>query len=200
VSETEIARITKSELEYTDTETGSDRLTYIITTPPHFVYSNRRNKREDAGRVIAMHNSTMQSKNNNISPVTTFKQEDINHLRIGYMPPMKDIGPDPRLVRFVYTVQDSSGNKVLGQQFDIDIQPVNDKAPEFQSSKMLVEEGGILGISTNHIFAVDVDTNEADLTFILEGLPNHGRLQKGGNNLLEKDTFSMLDLRKKDLR
>ncbi|XP_045159464.2 FRAS1-related extracellular matrix protein 1-like [Mercenaria mercenaria] len=200
VSETDIALITKSELEYTDKETGSDRLTYIITVPPYFVYSNRRNRREDAGRIIALHNLTMLSKNKNISPVATFKQEDINYLKIGYMPPMKDIGPEPRLVRFVYTVQDASGNKVLGQQFDIDIQPVNDKAPEFQSSKMLVEEGGILGISTNHIFAVDVDTNEADLTFILEDLPNHGRLQKGGNNLLEKDTFSMLDLRKKDLR
>lgn len=200
VSETDITLITKSELEYTDTETGSDKLTYIITTPPFFVYSNRRNRREDAGRVIAMHNLTMLSKDNNIPPVATFKQEDINHLKIGYMPPMKDIGPEPRLVRFVYTVEDASGNKVLGQQFDIDVQPVNDKAPEFRSSKMLVEEGGILGISTSHISAVDIDTNEADLTFILENLPNHGRLQKGGNNLIEKNTFSMLDLLKKDIR
>ncbi|KAL4235762.1 FRAS1-related extracellular matrix protein 1 [Mactra antiquata] len=200
VSETDIALITKTELEYTDTETGSDGLMYIITTPPFFVYNHHRNKNEDAGRVISMLNRTMSVKNANIEPVETFNQEDINYLKIGYMPPMKDIGPEPRLVRFIYTVQDASGNKVLGQQFNIDIQPVNDKAPAFIVSKMLVEEGGIIGISTNHISATDVDTNEGDLVFILEDLPKYGRLQKGGNNLVSKDTFNMLDLRKKDLR
>lgn len=200
VSETDIALITKSELEYTDPETGSDKLTYIITTAPHFVYSNQRDRREDAGRVIAMHNRTIISISNDIPPVETFRQEDINRLKIAYMPPIKDIGPEPRLVRFVYTVQDSSGNKVLGQQFDIDIQPVNDKPPEFKTSKMIVEEGGILGISNTHISASDIDTNEEDLVFTVENLPEHGRLQKGGNNLVEKDSFKMLDLRKKDMR
>lgn len=200
VSESDMALITKTELEYTDTETGSDRLLYIITTPPFFVYNHHRNKNEDAGRIISMHNRTNTGKSGDIEPEQTFNQEDINYLKIAYMPPMKDIGPEPRLVRFLYTVQDSSGNKVLGQQFNIDIQPVNDKAPKFIISKMLVEEGGILGISTNHISASDVDTNEADLVFILEDLPEHGRLQKGGNNLVSKDTFNLLDLRKKDLR
>ena len=200
VSETDIALITKTELEYTDTETSSDKLTYIITTPPYFVYRGRRSARNDAGRIITMNNLTMVSKDASISSVSTFNQEDINHLKIGYMPPIKDIGPEPRLVRFVYTVQDSSGNKVLGQQFDIDVQPVNDKPPEFVTTRLLVEEGGILGISTGHISAVDVDTNEAELTFTVEEPPRHGQLQKGGVNLSEKATFSMLDLIRKDLR
>lgn len=200
VSETDIARITKAELEYTDTETSSDELTYVITTPPFFVYGGKPTSRSDAGRIIAMDNLPMERKNRNIPAIRTFKQEDINRRKIGYMPPQKDIGPEPRLVRFMYTVQDSSGNKVLGQQFDIDVQPVNDKAPQFVVSKLLVEEGGILGISNDHISATDVDTNEADLLFTVEDLPQHGRLQKGGVNLNEKDTFNMLDLRRKDLR
>ncbi|WAR22721.1 FREM1-like protein [Mya arenaria] len=200
VSETDIALITKTELEYTDTETNSDKLTYIITTPPYFVYRGQSSTRNDAGRIIAMHNLTMVNKHASIPSVDTFKQEDINHLKIGYMPPMKDIGSEPRLVRFMYTVQDSSGNKVLGQQFDIDVQPVNDKPPVFVTSRLLVEEGGILGMSTDHISAADADTHEADLTFTVEQVPDHGRLQKGGVNLEAEATFNMLDLRRKDLR
>ena len=200
VSETDIALITKTELEYTDAETKADKLTYIITTPPFYVYKNRRGPREDAGRIITMHNLTMSNKDESIPAVKTFRQEDINHLKVGYMPPIEDIGSEPRLVRFVYTVQDSSGNKVLNQQFDIDVQPVNDKPPQFITSKLLVEEGGVLGISVIQISATDPDTNEYDLTFILEDSPKHGRLQRSGVNLDEKDTFNILDLRRKDLR
>lgn len=200
VSETDIARITKAELEYTDTETSSDELTYVITTPPFFVYGGRPSSRQDAGSIIAMDNLAMDRKSRTIPTIRTFKQDDINRRKIGYMPPMEDIGPEPRLVRFMYTVQDSSGNKVLGQQFDIDVQPVNDKAPQFVVSKLLVEEGGILGISNVQISATDIDTNEADLLFTVDSLPAHGRLQKGGVNLDEEDTFNMLDLRRKDLR
>lgn len=200
VSETDIARITKAELEYTDTETSSDKLTYAITAPPFFVYGGKGSSKQDAGRIILMDNLSIDRKNRNIPEVITFNQEDINRRKIGYMPPVDDIGPEPRLVRFMYTVQDSSGNKVLGQQFDIDVQPVNDKSPQFVVSKLLVEEGGILGISTDHISAIDVDTNEADLVFTVEDLPQHGRLQKGGVNLNEEDTFHLLDLRRRDLR
>lgn len=200
VSETDIAMITRSELEYTDTESENDKLTYVITTPPFFVYDFGERIGWDAGRIIATHNLTMVTKSNKIPAVRTFKQEDINHMKIGYMPPLRDIGPEARLVRFVYTVQDSSGNKVLNQQFDIDVQPVNDKYPEFVTSKLLVEEGGILGISNSHISAVDEDTNESDLLFILEETPKYGIFQRSGVNLREKATFNFLDLRKKNLR
>mgnify|MGYP000190424408 CR=1 FL=1 len=200
VSETDIARITKAELEYTDTETSSDELTYVITTPPFYVYGGRPSSRQDAGSIISMDNLAVDQKSSTIPSIRTFKQEDINRRKIGYMPSLDDIGPEPRLVRFMYTVQDSSGNKVLGQQFDIDVQPVNDKPPHFVSIKLLVEEGGILGISNVQISATDIDTNEADLLFTVESLPEHGRIQKGGVNLDEKDNFNMLDLRRKDLR
>ncbi|KAH3695332.1 FRAS1-related extracellular matrix protein 1-like [Dreissena polymorpha] len=199
VSESDIALITKTELEYIGTETSSEELTYVITAQPYFVYRNRAMSVNDAGRIIALHNRTLH-KQDGIPAVETFNQRDINNLKIGYMPPMADIGPEPRLVRFVYTVQDSSGNKVLGQQFDIDVQPVNDRPPTFVTSHLLVEEGGILGISTNHVSAVDVDTYENDLVFIIDQPPHHGQLQKGGVNLAATDTFKMLDLRRKDLR
>lgn len=197
VLENDIAYITKAELQYTDKETDDNQLTYIITAPPFFV-SNRGH--EDAGRIIATHNISMVTKDESLKEVHTFKQEDINHMKIAYMPPLTDIGPEGRLVRFVYTVQDASGNRVLDQYFDIDVQPVNDKAPLFITSKLLVEEGGILGISTDHISAADIDTKTDDLTFIIEATPSFGVIQKDGDILTVDKTFSLEDLRKKSIR
>ncbi|XP_071131154.1 FRAS1-related extracellular matrix protein 1-like [Mytilus edulis] len=197
VLENDIAYITKAELQYTDKETDDNQLTYIITAPPYFV-SNRGN--EDAGRLIATHNMSMVSKDQSQKEIRTFKQEDINHMKIAYMPPLTDIGPGARLVRFVYTVQDASGNRVLGQYFDIDVQPVNDKAPTFVTSKLLVEEGGILGITTDHLSATDVDTRSNDLFFIVEATPSFGVLQKAGDIMKVDSTFNSKDLKKKRIR
>ncbi|XP_060082236.1 FRAS1-related extracellular matrix protein 1-like [Ylistrum balloti] len=197
VSETDTAYITKAELEYTDVETENNELTYIITSSPFFVYNSGY---EDAGKLIQTHNLTVVSKNASIPAVQTFKQADINHMKIAYMPPMDDIGPEARLVRFVYTVQDSSGNQVLGQYFEIDVQPVNNQPPAFVSSKLLVEESGILGLSVNQLSATDSDTLEADLEFILDEIPNFGVLQKDGLTLNEGGTFHMEDLKSKNVR
>ena len=197
VLETDVAFITKAELQYTDVETDDTQLTYVITSAPYFVYNTGN---EEAGKIIATHNLSSVVKDAALPAVQTFKQEDINHMKIAYMPPISDIGPESRLVRFVYTVQDSSGNKVLGQYFEIDVQPVNDKPPVFITSKLLVEEGGILGISDNQLSATDEDTLPADLLFILDERPAFGVIQKGGNALKEGGMFKLEDLRRKEIR
>ncbi|XP_052685461.1 FRAS1-related extracellular matrix protein 1-like isoform X2 [Crassostrea angulata] len=197
VPETDITYITKDELQYTDIETDDNKLTYIITSPPYFVYNAGY---EEAGRIIATHNFSSLSKNASIPAITTFKQEDINHMKIAYMPPIADIGPESRLVRFVYTVQDISGNQVLGQYFEIDVQPVNDKPPSILVSKLLVEEGGILGISNLQLTATDEDTLPEDLVFILDETPSYGVVQKGGIALTQKGEFKIDDLRRNDIR
>lgn len=197
VPETDITYITKDELQYTDIETDDNKLTYIITSPPYFVYNAGY---EEAGRIVATHNYSSVSKNASIPAISTFKQEDINHMKIAYMPPLVDIGPESRLVRFVYTVQDSSGNQVLGQYFEIDVQPVNDKPPSLLSSKLLVEEGGILGISTLQMTATDEDTLPDDLVFILDETPKYGVIQKSGMALNQKGEFKIADLMRSDIR
>jgi hypothetical protein len=37
---------------------------------------------------------SMVAKDESLKEVRTFKQEDINHMKIAYMPPLTDIGPD----------------------------------------------------------------------------------------------------------
>ena len=54
-------------------------------------------------------------------PASKFTQADIDHLKIAYIPPQTDIGPESRLVRMAFTVEDASGNKLYGQTFDIEV-------------------------------------------------------------------------------
>ena len=46
---------------------------------------------------------------------------------MAFIPPKSDIGPEPRLVRIVFMVEDSSGNMLHGQTLDIEVLPVNNQ-------------------------------------------------------------------------
>ena len=126
VRETEIAIITKENLQYTDLESEDRDLVYTITNQPFFLTTTIT---VDAGRIISVDNMTSVAKDPGIPAIHTFKQSQINHLKIAYMPPIEDIGPIRRHARFLFTVADSRGNKVIDQGFDITILPVNNQMP-----------------------------------------------------------------------
>ncbi|XP_035826441.1 FRAS1-related extracellular matrix protein 1 [Aplysia californica] len=197
VAETDVAYIKPAELRYTDVESTSGSLRYTVTTPPYFVY-NRGEK--DAGRLVATHNISKLDKDTKAPKVVTFTQADIDHLKIAYIPPKTDIGPESRLVRLAYTVEDSSGNKLYGQTFDIEVNPVNNRVPEFVTDKLLVEEGGILGITMGQLSATDLDTPVSMLKFILDAPPRFGTLQNDGRMLRQGSSFIIEDLTKKLIR
>lgn len=72
--------------------------------------------------------------------------------------------------------------------------------PEFITNKLLVEEGGVLGITTNQLSANDVDTPVTQLKFILDALPMYGTLQNDGHTLKKGSSFTTDDLQKKNIR
>uniref|UniRef100_A0A0L8GW04 Cadherin domain-containing protein n=3 Tax=Octopus bimaculoides TaxID=37653 RepID=A0A0L8GW04_OCTBM len=197
VQETNIGYISKSQLNYIDKDSKDSQLVYTITTPPHFVYNS---KRADAGRVITTHNITMLRKDVKTTSTKSFTQEDISQLKVAYIPPENDIGTEPCLVRFTYMIKDYSGNRISGQQFDIEVQPVDNQPPEFITNKLLVEEGGTIAIGVNQISAMDFDTAATDILFVCKQLPQHGILQKNGINLKKEDSFRLEDLEEKDIR
>ncbi|XP_029654417.1 FRAS1-related extracellular matrix protein 1-like, partial [Octopus sinensis] len=197
VQETNIGYISKSQLNYIDKDSKDSQLIYTITTPPHFVYNS---KRADAGRVITTHNITMLRKDVTTTSTKSFTQEDISQLKVAYIPPENDIGTEPCLVRFTYMIEDYSGNRISGQQFDIEVQPVDNQPPEFITNKLLVEEGGTIAIGVNQISAMDFDTAATDILFVCKQLPQHGILQKNGVNLKKEDSFRLEDLEEKDIR
>ncbi|XP_050400427.2 FRAS1-related extracellular matrix protein 1 [Patella vulgata] len=197
VRETDVGYIGQAQLLYTDVESPPRDIVYTITTPPYFVFNTGE---RDAGYLVATHNLTMVTKEHILPQVPKFTQEDINYLKIAYLPPREDIGPLPRLVRFVYTVEDGNRNKIYGQTFDIEVLPVNNRVPRFTTEKLLVEEGGILGITVNQLSAIDDDTPSEELKFICDILPKYGKLQRDGVDIGKKGVFMVEDLQKTAIR
>ncbi|ESO92424.1 hypothetical protein LOTGIDRAFT_233175 [Lottia gigantea] len=197
VREVDVGYIGQAQLLYTDVESSAKDITYTITTAPYFVFNTGE---KDAGRLVATHNLTVVNKDQDVPPILSFTQEDLNYLKIAYLPPANDIGPLSRLVRFVYTVEDGDGNKVYGQTFDIEVLPVNNRVPRFTMEKLLVEEGGVLGITVNQLSASDEDTPSEDLQFICYELPKYGTLQKNGMAMKVTGSFSIEDLQETSIR
>ncbi|CAM5162594.1 unnamed protein product, partial [Natator depressus] len=55
-----------------------------------------------------------------------------SHLKVAYMPPLREIGPDPLFVQFEFSVSDQQGGVVAGFNFNITVMPVDDEAPELR--------------------------------------------------------------------
>jgi len=59
-----------------------------------------------------------------------FLQHAVNYLKVAYMPPLQDIGPNPQHVQFVFSVSNQHGGTLYGICFNITILPVDNQAPE----------------------------------------------------------------------
>ncbi|XP_072023981.1 FRAS1-related extracellular matrix protein 1-like [Amphiura filiformis] len=191
VPETDIAFITRENLQYTDSESPDDDLQYTITTPPHFIATQSVT---DAGRIYSAAGVIMPMKDQTMSPLQSFQQRDINQRTIAYMPPFKEIGPNPREVQFVYSVSDPFGNVVVGNVFDITVTPVNDKPPVIYTNDLTVNEGGDVTISPTKLSVTDMDTLPAELVITLWKEPSKGRIVVGGENMTIGGTFTMEDI------
>lgn len=51
-------------------------------------------------------------------------------MKVAFMPPVEDIGPEELFVQFTFSVSDRHGGTVSGLLFNITITPVDDQAPE----------------------------------------------------------------------
>ncbi len=59
-----------------------------------------------------------------------FSQHAVNHMKVAFMPPVEDIGPELLLVQFVFSVSDHHGGTVSDLLFNITVTPVDDQVPE----------------------------------------------------------------------
>ena len=51
-------------------------------------------------------------------------------MKVAYMPPLQDIGPETQQVQFVFSVSNQHGGTLYGICFNITILPVDNQAPE----------------------------------------------------------------------
>ena len=197
VRETEIVPILKGTLQYEDSESDPDDIVYTVTSQPYLLTTTIT---VDAGRVISTENLTALVKSSSIPPIRTFTQSQINQRKVAYMPPVDDVGPVRRHAQFIYTVEDSAGNKIMDQAFDITIIPVNNQGPIMVVRHVSVLEGGSVTITTNEISGYDPDTDQSDLWFIIENTPAHGQLMQAEVAMQAGDRFRLEDISNRRVR
>ncbi|XP_014808107.1 PREDICTED: FRAS1-related extracellular matrix protein 1 isoform X1 [Calidris pugnax] len=192
VKETEIAHITKKHLHFIDVEEEDRELTYTITTSPFFSCTHGH---PDAGKLFMVDTIPKLVKDPTALALRSFTQHAVNYMKVAYMPPLQDIGPDPQQVQFIFSVSNQHGGTLYGICFNITILPVDNQAPEVFTSHLRVEEGGLSPVTEGHILISDVDTKREHLLLLLQRQPQHGAVELDGVPMNEGDRLSCGDLR-----
>ncbi|XP_065512088.1 FRAS1-related extracellular matrix protein 1 isoform X4 [Caloenas nicobarica] len=177
VKETEIAHLTKKHLHFIDVEEQDRELTYTITTSPFFSCTHSHS---DAGKLFMVDTIPKLVKDPAALALQSFTQHAVNYMKIAYMPPLQDIGPEPQQVQFIFSISNQHGGTLYGICFNITILPVDNQAPEVFTSHLRVEEGGLSPVTEGHILISDVDTKQEHLLLLLQKQPQHGVVELDG--------------------
>ncbi|XP_010114485.1 PREDICTED: FRAS1-related extracellular matrix protein 1 [Chlamydotis macqueenii] len=191
VKETEIAHLTKKHLHFIDVEEQDRELTYTITTSPFFSCTHGHS---DAGKLFMVDTIPKLVKDPAALALRSFTQHAVNYMKVAYMPPLKDIGPEPQQVQFIFSVSNQHGGTLYGICFNITILPVDNQPPEVYTSHLRVEEGGLSPVTEEHILISDVDTKQEHLFLLLQRQPQHGAVELDGIPMNEVDRLSCRDL------
>uniref|UniRef100_A0A8C0FHI4 FRAS1-related extracellular matrix protein 1 n=1 Tax=Bubo bubo TaxID=30461 RepID=A0A8C0FHI4_BUBBB len=204
VKETEIAHLTKKHLHFIDVEERDRELTYTITTSPFFSCTHGQS---DAGKLFMVDTIPKLVKDPAALALRSFTQvwpllllslinhHAVNYMKVAYMPPLQDIGPEPQQVQFIFSISNQHGGTLYGICFNITILPVDNQAPEVFTSHLRVEEGGLSPITEGHVLISDMDTKWEHLLLLLQRQPQHGAVELDGIRMNEGDRLSCGDLR-----
>ncbi|XP_060694769.1 FRAS1-related extracellular matrix protein 1a isoform X2 [Hemiscyllium ocellatum] len=191
VKETEIAHLTKNQLYFTDTEIPDGEIVYAITAGPFFTSVLGLT---DTGKLFLTDSMKKLTKKSNVPMLRSFTQHAVNYLKVAYMPPIQDIGPDPQHLQFLFSVSNQHGGTLIGLCFNITVLPVDNQAPEILTKQLDVEEGGVGQITVDHILVMDVDTKDHQIKIVLQKQPIHGVVKVDGDPMIEGDIFNLEDL------
>uniref|UniRef100_A0A8C3VCC3 FRAS1-related extracellular matrix protein 1 n=1 Tax=Catharus ustulatus TaxID=91951 RepID=A0A8C3VCC3_CATUS len=194
VKETEISHLTKKHLHFIDVEEQDRELTYTITTFPFFSCTHGSS---DAGKLFMVDTIPKLVKDPAALPLRSFTQvcyHAVNYMKVAYMPPLQDIGPEPQQVQFIFSVSNQHGGTLYGICFNITILPVDNQAPQVFTNHLRVEEGGMTTITEGHILISDADTKQEHLFLLLQRQPQHGVVELDGIPMNGGDRLSCEDL------
>lgn len=191
--ETVVAKFNKRNLRYFDRDTDDDKLVYKVTRGPYFSESDGDVEGDlDAGSIVA----DIGFKKRKIS---TFTQKQVNHFKIGYAPPVAEIGRSRREVKFEFSVEDVARNMIRNQVFTIDLYPKNNKPPRGIINTVPVDERRQVIITTRYLDVKDDDNAPQDITLGLEKSPSHGALVHSGRKMLPGDLFPFEEISRNNI-
>ncbi|XP_044133029.1 FRAS1-related extracellular matrix protein 3 [Bufo gargarizans] len=182
VKEYEVTPFKRKHLRYTDMDTDDRNLKYTIHSHPRDTDPNHPVL---TGHVVFTDLPDIQ--------VTSFTQAQINHHKISYRPPEKELGIVAKVLQFNFTVEDASGNSVQGT-FTMFLQPVDNKPPEITNTGFTVQERASFIFTKAELDARDEDTDTKNIMFSLSQSPVHGQLQYQGEPMSLGDSFRLLNI------
>ncbi|XP_060078834.1 extracellular matrix protein 3-like [Ylistrum balloti] len=188
VEEFQMTTIKRKQLRYTDDDTNDRQLQYRVTLP---LYDTDRNTPLSAGNIVLCENPGV--------PITTFTQSQVNHQRVCYQPPSAELGIIARIIQFGFSVTDTNGNVLPDQRFTITLQPIDNQPPRVTNTGATVLENGMVILTTQNLNAIDPDTDDADIHFIVSSLPDYGEIQKGEQTLVVGDSFNKHDINRQKI-
>ncbi|XP_073498399.1 FRAS1-related extracellular matrix protein 3 [Phyllobates terribilis] len=182
VKEYEVTSFKRKLLCYTDMDTDDKNLKYTIHSHPRDTDPNHPVL---TGHIVFTDLPDAQ--------VTSFTQAQINHHKISYRPPDKELGIVAKVLQFNFTVEDASGNSIQGT-FTIFLQPVDNKPPEIINTGFSAQERGSFRFTKTELDATDQDTDTKNIKFSLSQAPIHGQLQYQGEPMSLGDSFGLLNI------
>ena len=183
VNEFALTTIKKLQLRYTDQDSEDRNLYYTITDPPR---DTDPNNPLPAGQIVLVEEPD--------TAISNFYQSQINHLKIAYKPPGVELGITPRLIQFVFAVEDESGNLVSGQHFSVLLNPVDNKPPSVTNTGFSVSEGDQTVLDPSMLDADDTDTDTSLLHFNIKQIPAFGSIMIDGVPMQPGDFFTIDDI------
>uniref|UniRef100_A0A8C5P888 FRAS1 related extracellular matrix 3 n=1 Tax=Leptobrachium leishanense TaxID=445787 RepID=A0A8C5P888_9ANUR len=182
VKEYEVTPFKRKHLRYTDLDTDDRELKYTLASQPRDTDINHPAL---TGMIVLSDNPESQ--------VATFTQAQINHHKISYRPPEKELGIIPKVLQFDYTVEDAAGNSVEGI-FTIFLQPVDNKPPVITNTGFKVPERGSFTLSKVELDATDPDTDTNSIVFRMTQVALHGQLLFDGVPMAVQESFLVNDI------
>uniref|UniRef100_A0A8C4Q9K8 Fras1 related extracellular matrix 1a n=1 Tax=Eptatretus burgeri TaxID=7764 RepID=A0A8C4Q9K8_EPTBU len=147
-------------------------------------------------RVIILPYASSSTETSGLNSETLYgNSHAVNHFKVAYMPPIKDIGPNSILVQFGFMVTDEHGGTLHEQFFNITVLPVDNQMPEVMKYTFLyflpVAEGDAALLLPRHIMVKDPDTIPGNLRVLISKNPLHGSLEMDGVILFEGDSIAL---------
>ncbi|KAL4641549.1 FRAS1-related extracellular matrix protein 1 isoform X1 [Arapaima gigas] len=197
VKETDVVHLTKKQLHFVDLESPDSELTYTVTSPPFYIGNHGKS---DAGRLFLADSIPKFVKDPRAPVLRLFTQQAVNYMKVAYMPPMQDVGVHPVHIQVVFSVTSQQGGTLIGICFNITVLPVDNQAPQVQTSPLAVEEGGDCPLDSDHLQLTDPDSLEDALRVQLKAEPQHGQLYLDGSAIKPGQTFTLQDLNSQKVR
>ncbi|KAK3099400.1 hypothetical protein FSP39_003828 [Pinctada imbricata] len=183
VDENQFLPLKRKFLRYTDDDTDDRQLQYIITKPP---YDTDPRSRISAGSVVLCDSPG--------TVISMFSQEQVNHHKICYKAPDSEVGLSKRVLQFDFDVEDTNGNVLRNQKFEMIINPINNKPPIVTNVGFSVNENGRTVLTPQIIDVRDPDSDISSVRFVVAEVPYYGTLNNLQESLTVGDSFKRQDI------